>query len=77
MHRLQVTRPTAVQVSTLLRTRITATTTNTASSFSTTSFIMAPPKAALDFVDFVNDSPTRTATQSPSCLGQLLTVTSI
>lgn len=28
-------------------------------SFSTTSLNMAPPKAALDFVDFVNDSPTR------------------
>lgn len=28
-------------------------------AFSTSSAIMAPPKAALDFVDFVNASPTR------------------
>ncbi|KAK0763028.1 hypothetical protein N5P37_004011 [Trichoderma harzianum] len=28
------------------------------SPFSTTAFIMAPPQAALDFVDFVNSSPT-------------------
>lgn len=28
-------------------------------AFSTSSCIMAPPKAALDFIDFVNASPTR------------------